>query len=1262
MDEHELNALFEKLRLGIALTDEEMVKLSAALGGATNATKQFKKALTSAIGDLTKSMASFTTGTDAGAGNFKALNPVIDGAAKATKTMANAAGDVASAFGPVGAIVGGAMKAIGAMSGVVADASKYMVGEMQKSAEAFNNFGQVGALTVKGMTGMQEQFVRSGMQLESFQKVIVSNADTMARFRGQVGRGATDFSKVVGDIVDSNVGKELRRIGYSADQLGEGTAAYVKMQTQLGLSQKKTNAELTAGSIEYLKQQDLLAKATGMSRKAIEDQQQAALSEGRFRATTDEMVANGQEKQAKTLLDFQTMVAKAAPEMAAGLRDAASGFTSSSASQKLFMDTGGAATEILEKVKNGSIDQVEAFKQLQGATRGQLTMTRDITKALGDEGGTFSKYADRSNLATAEVVDGLVKLKNEQKKQMTEGTDPLTDSTVAAQEAMQKMFRQMQQFGFEIMPQAATAVEAFTRSTNRFIKTVAKATGAELPGQKERDAAEKATQEANVDKVITPFERVIRGATKGFEAVVGMTPIIGDFLETAMEDARVDNEQAEALKRLSKLPKFADGGVTGGLSFAGESGPEAVIPLKGGSVPVKLSGLDANLAGGKAAAAGSKLTTSSPGQNLATVIPPLTKAIIPFTEALNNFTAMTQTTSMKDVREGEEARKGESMFDKMVSFIANLFGGEGISGGKAGGTSGKDAASAALKEHDHSHEHEAPKISPDVAKQLGKELGSPLENLKVTSGFGMRVDPITGKQAGHGGVDLAGKIGDAIRAPEGGTARVTSEKNSGGYGNMVEILNDQGKVIHKMAHMSETMIKTGDKIEAGMDIGKVGNTGRSTGAHLHWEQFDPTTGKQIDPIAALAAKSGKTPGFETTPNGAAYGNPQATQRGQNIGAPQFPNTPGQIAGGTIGKMSEKYETGGRGSETVGWDKVGGTSYGKYQIASKVGAMDDYLKFLEKKNPEAAAQLRASGPAETGSAGGAFADKWKELSKSGALGDTEHEFIKQKSYDPAMAGLKDPKLKAMIEGNKGLQEMMWSTSVQHGGGGAAGIMNKVFKEGMSEEDLVKAAYAERGTKFGSSTEAVQKSVQARFGKEQADVMGMLGQPGMPGTPESITRPVTVPGGPGMPGTPAIPGYTPPAAGPTMTATAPSQSPVQSLLSSILGPELGGAIGGLASGLMGSSGAAPGIAGVAGPVLPTAPVVGGGSTELIAAIKEQGQATTSAITTSMENLTAQLSGGSGGADGGSQVPELLTELIGAQRDQTAAINRLIQVQTS
>jgi hypothetical protein len=122
-------------------------------------------------------------------------------------------------------------------------------------------------------------------------------------------------------------------------------------------------------------------------------------------------------------------------------------------------------------------------------------------------------------------------------------------------------------------------------------------------------------------------------------------------------------------------------------------------------------------------------------------------------------------------------------------------------------------------------------------------------------------------------------------------------------------------------------------------------------------------------------------------------------------------------------------------------------------------------------------------------------------------------------------------------------------------------------------------------------------------------------------------------------------------------APAQSPLESIMSAFLGPQLSGGI----AGLFGGATAAP-AGGMAGPVLPGTPSAGGGTGDLVAAIKEQGQSTAAAITTSIASLKDSIgTTGGAGAEGG-QVPELLNELISAQRDQTAAINRLIQAQTA
>ena len=192
----------------------------------------------------------------------------------------------------------------------------------------------------------------------------------------------------------------------------------------------------------------------------------------------------------------------------------------------------------------------------------------------------------------------------------------------------------------------------------------------------------------------------------------------------------------------------------------------------------------------------------------------------------------------------------------------------------------------------------------------------------------------------------------------------------------------------------------------------------------------------------------------------------------------------------LGSLSAKYESGTRGSHAIGWDSTGGTSYGKYQIASRTGTMDKFLRYADEHSPEVAAQLRAAGPSDGGK-NGQFAQVWKQLADSGKLGDLEHGFIKKTHYDPAYNNLKDPQLKALVDSSPALQEALWSTSVQHGGG--TNIFNKVFKEGMSERDLISGIYAERKTRFGKSSESVRNSViNGRFPDEERRALAMVGQ--------------------------------------------------------------------------------------------------------------------------------------------------------------------------
>lgn len=108
----------------------------------------------------------------------------------------------------------------------------------------------------------------------------------------------------------------------------------------------------------------------------------------------------------------------------------------------------------------------------------------------------------------------------------------------------------------------------------------------------------------------------------------------------------------------------------------------------------------------------------------------------------------------------------------------------------------------------------------------------PADMRMISSGFGYRSDPFHGGAAMHSGLDFKGRIGAPIHAAADG--KVTFVGTKSGYGKVVEITHGNG-MMTRYAHMSAWRTKAGEAVAAGEVIGLIGNTGRSTGPHLHFE-------------------------------------------------------------------------------------------------------------------------------------------------------------------------------------------------------------------------------------------------------------------------------------------------------------------------------------------------------------------------------------------------------------------------------------------
>lgn len=129
----------------------------------------------------------------------------------------------------------------------------------------------------------------------------------------------------------------------------------------------------------------------------------------------------------------------------------------------------------------------------------------------------------------------------------------------------------------------------------------------------------------------------------------------------------------------------------------------------------------------------------------------------------------------------------------------------------------------------------------------------PIRNTYITSNFGTRSDPFGRGAATHKGMDFHAKVGDPVMSVADGVVSFAGVK--GGYGNVVDVDHGNGYVT-RYAHNSRLVVKPGDLVRAGQEVAKAGSTGRSTGAHVHFEVWE--RGQVVNPRKFLG-DGGNTP-------------------------------------------------------------------------------------------------------------------------------------------------------------------------------------------------------------------------------------------------------------------------------------------------------------------------------------------------------------------------------------------------------------------
>jgi len=128
-------------------------------------------------------------------------------------------------------------------------------------------------------------------------------------------------------------------------------------------------------------------------------------------------------------------------------------------------------------------------------------------------------------------------------------------------------------------------------------------------------------------------------------------------------------------------------------------------------------------------------------------------------------------------------------------------------------------------------------------QDISEVAGRPISSGWLSSYYGVRKDPFSGKPTMHKGLDFAGKEGDPVIATAAGLVTWAGERS--GYGYMIEIDHGNG-LVSRYGHNALLDVEMGDVVTKGQVIANMGSTGRSTGVHVHYEVL--RNGKQIDPL------------------------------------------------------------------------------------------------------------------------------------------------------------------------------------------------------------------------------------------------------------------------------------------------------------------------------------------------------------------------------------------------------------------------------
>jgi hypothetical protein len=347
-------------------------------------------------------------------------------------------------------------------------------GYIDNTVSTFRTLSSTGAAFGNDMLETRRSAAQMGLSLDEFAGLITNNAGNLAALGGSVTLGAERFKKMNDNIKKSGDFAALKNMGFTVEEVNEGMGDYIDLQRRMGTLQGKSTAELAAGSADYLKQVDLLAKVTGKTREEAEKALREQAADAAIRGMMNQF-----EKGSQELKNFQLslgIIEEMGGATGAAMKDLLDGMPSGpETAQFLNMmgDAGPAMQDALKQIGDGADPQVllDAMKNGGGEMEKFANMDADARAqyiaSLRDQQPAMAEFLDN---ATRMIDIGGRDLDAAKKEQ--DARDATTDAFTTFEDAIRKARGIIQEAFVDsgIFEAAGTMVKDFSKSIAKIVE------------------------------------------------------------------------------------------------------------------------------------------------------------------------------------------------------------------------------------------------------------------------------------------------------------------------------------------------------------------------------------------------------------------------------------------------------------------------------------------------------------------------------------------------------------------------------------------------------------------------------------------------------------------------------------------------------------------------------------------------------------------------------------------------------------------------